>query len=186
MRAFVAIDLPAEIHAELERQQLAFRLACHDARWTRPEGIHLTLKFLGEISEAQVKSVTETLAALGEFQKFPVEVRGFGFFPNARRPRVFWAGVEAPEALAALAGRVEQAMEGLGFPREQRAFNPHLTLARFKIPRPQPELAALVEKMSAFSLGRFEVSGFFLFESKLSPQGAEYRKIAAFPAPARS
>jgi 2'-5' RNA ligase len=184
MRCFIAIDLPAEIHAELERQQLACRRACRDARWTRSEGIHLTLKFLGEISDAQVRSVKEALAGLGEFQKFPVEVRGFGFFPDARRPRVFWAGVEASEALAALAARVEQAMETLGFPREQRAFNPHLTLARFKVPRPQPELAALVEKLKDLSFGRFEASEFFLFESKLSPQGAQYRKVARFPVPA--
>ena len=181
MRCFIAIDLPAEIHAELERQQLACRRACRDARWTRPEGIHLTLKFLGEISDAQVESVKEALAGLAELRKFPVEVRRFGFFPEARRPRVFWAGVDAPEALATLAARVEQAMEGLGFPREHRAFNPHLTLARFKIPRPHPELAALVEKLKDLSFGRFEASEFFLFESRLSPQGAQYRKVARFP-----
>lgn len=183
MRAFIAIALPNAVHAELARQQQLCRRAGRDARWTRAEGIHLTLKFLGEISSAQTQGVAEALAGLGNLEPFSVEIRGFGFFPEARRPRVFWAGVEAPQALAALASRVEEALATLGFAREQRAFNPHLTLARFKSPRPQPELAALTEREKNLSLGTFEVSEFFLFESRLSPQGAEYRKVARFPPP---
>jgi 2'-5' RNA ligase len=186
MRAFIAIDLAESIQAELRRQQAALRAACPEARWTRPEGIHLTLKFLGEISDDQVQRVTESLAALEPFEKFSVEVKGFGFFPDARRPRVFWAGVEAPSGLARLAERVEASMGTLGFEREQRAYSPHLTLARFKIPRPQPALVALLERQGVVPhqtplLGRFEVSEFFLFESKLSPHGAQYRKVARFP-----
>jgi 2'-5' RNA ligase len=181
MRAFVAIDLPEAIRGELARWQKTFATVCRDARWTRPEGIHLTLKFLGEISTQQVYQVTEALAGLGAFEPFRVEVRGFGFFPDARRPRVFWAGVAAPSALGALAARVEAAMENLGFPREQRDYNPHLTLARFKMPRPQPELAAEVEKQSDLNLGGFEASEFFLIESLLAPGGAQYRQDARFP-----
>jgi 2'-5' RNA ligase len=181
MRAFIAIDLPEMIHSELKRRQTAFRAVCPDARWTRPEGIHLTLKFLGEISDDQVGKVTDALKGLGAFGKFSVEVKGLGFFPDARRPRVFWAGVEAPPALAELAGRVEGCMEKLGFQREDRAYRPHLTLARFKVPRPLPELVELAGREKETSLGSFEVSEFFLFESKLSPRGAEYRKVARFP-----
>jgi RNA 2',3'-cyclic 3'-phosphodiesterase len=181
MRAFIAIDLPKDIRGELARWQRTIAAVCPDARWTRAEGVHLTLKFLGEISPAQVKQVTDALAGLGAVEPFSVEVRGFGFFPDARRPRVFWAGVRAPDALAALARRVEEAMEKLGFPREQREYSPHLTLARFKVPRPQPELAAAVEKQKELSLGSFEACEFFLFESKLTPRGAEYCKVAQFP-----
>ncbi len=180
MRAFIAIDLPEAIHAALSQHQAAFRAACRDARWTHPEGIHLTLKFLGEISDAQVKQVTEALATLGKFPAFSVQVKGFGFFPDARRPRVFWVGVEAPPALAELAQRVEAAMENIGFPREQRSFTPHLTLARFQVPRPQPGLQAALPREPP-DLGRVEVTEFFLFESRLSPHGAEYRKVARFP-----
>jgi RNA 2',3'-cyclic 3'-phosphodiesterase len=182
VRTFVAIELPENLRKELARQQQVFRAVCRDARWTRPEGIHLTLKFLGENSEARAYEVTEALSALGDFEKFPVEATGFGFFPNARRPSVFWAGLDAPPALNALATRVEEAMERLGFAREQRPFNPHLTLARFKSARPQPELAALVEKQIDLRLGHFEVADFFLYESRLSPAGAEYRKVERFPA----
>lgn len=181
MRAFIAIDLSAEIQGALARQQAAFQDASPDARWTRPEGTHLTLKFLGEISDQQVSQVTAALSALPSFPPFAVEVKGFGFFPDARRPGVFWAGVAAPPDLTELAGRIEDSMEKLGFARERRAFNPHLTLARFKIPRPQPRLRALVEQQADTSLGRFEVSEFFLFESRLSPHGAEYRRVARFP-----
>jgi len=181
MRAFVAIELPPAVQGELRRQQAALRAVAPEARWTRPEGIHITLKFLGEIDSVKVDSVVKTLAALGPFTGFEIELKDFGFFPDARRPRVFWAGVHAPAGLTDLAARVEEAMEDLGFAPEEHTFTPHLTLARFKIPRSQPDLAAAVEKQRHLSLGRFHVSEFFLFESKLSPQGAEYRKVARFP-----
>ncbi len=181
MRAFIAIDLPTSIRAALAQAQADLRAHGPDCRWTRPEGIHLTLKFLGPISDAQVEQVTRALATLTPFGVFPIDVRGFGFFPDFRRPRVFWAGLEAPPGLGELAQRVEEAMAGLGLAPETRPFAPHLTLARLRVPRPQPALAALVEAKGAVSLGRFEVSEFFLFESKLSPRGAEYRKVARFP-----
>lgn len=181
MRAFIAIDLPESLHAALAQTQQAFRSACPDARWTRPEGIHLTLKFLGEISDAQAKQVVEALTPIGRFEPFRVEVQGFGFFPQARRPRVFWVGVEAPPALAELAVRIEHEMEKAGFAREDRAFTPHLTLARFQVPRPQPALEEALARHGTTSLGGVEVSEFFLFESKLTPQGAQYRKVVRFP-----
>jgi 2'-5' RNA ligase len=181
MRAFIAIDLPESLRAVLAETQHVFRSVCPDARWTRPEGIHLTLKFLGEISDAQTKQVVEALGQIGKFEPFPIEVKGLGFFPQAQRPRVFWAGIQAPQALAELAGRIEGHMEKIGFAREDRSFTPHLTLARFQVPRPQPELEAAVATPAGASLGKFEASEFFLFESKLSPQGAQYRKVMRFP-----
>jgi RNA 2',3'-cyclic 3'-phosphodiesterase len=181
MRAFIAIDLPREIHHELARCQATFRSLCPDAQWTRPEGIHLTLKFLGEIADTQVGKVTQALATLEPFATFQVEIKGFGFFPDARRPRVFWAGVVAPPELAQLARRVEDALNTIGFPREQRAYSPHLTLARFHEPGPQPALIEAVEQQAGFTLGSFGATEFFLYESKLRPPGAEYRKVARFP-----
>jgi 2'-5' RNA ligase len=181
MRAFIAIDLPEALHAALAKAQQDFHAACRDARWTRPEGIHLTLKFLGEISDTKTKQVVEALAQIGPFEPISVEVKGLGFFPHAHRPRVFWAGVAAPPTLAKLAADVESHMERIGFAREDRAFSPHLTLARFQVPRPQPALETAVSAEATTSLGKFEASEFFLFESKLSPQGAQYRKVMRFP-----
>ncbi len=184
MRAFIAIELPESIHEALARAQARFRAVCPDARWTRPEGIHLTLKFLGQISDEQVTQVKRALGQMTRFEKFTIQAKGFGFFPDAKRPRVFWAGLDAPPELARLASEVERVMAPLGFPPENRTFKPHLTLARFKVPRPQPKLQELLAQEGDPSLGTFEVSEFFLWESKLSPQGAEYRKVERFPSTA--
>ncbi|MHB8655322.1 MAG: RNA 2',3'-cyclic phosphodiesterase [Terriglobia bacterium] len=192
MRAFIAIDLPENIRAALGRKQAELRNSLAkmnpaqdkrdtEIRWTKPEAIHLTLKFLGEIPQARINQVIDSLSAIWAFESFPVEVKGFGFFPSPSRPQVFWAGVEAPPALAHLARKIEEAMEKIGFAPEKRNYSPHLTLARFKIPRPRPELQSLVETQNKISMGRFEAREFFLFESKLSPRGAEYGKVARFP-----
>jgi 2'-5' RNA ligase len=192
MRAFLAIDLPENIRAALSRKQAELRDSLAkmnpaqskphtEIRWTKPEAIHLTLKFIGEIPDTRVIQVVEFLSTFKTFESFPVEVKGFGFFPCASRPQVFWAGVEAPPALAQLAREIEEGMEKFGFAPEPRNYNAHLTLARFKNLRPRPEFRSLVETQSQISIGRFEAREFFLFESKLSPRGAEYRKVARFP-----
>lgn len=181
MRTFVAIELPEEIRGVLAAEQARFQDAAADARWTRPEGIHLTLKFLGEVPENQVARVERALREIGRFEPFKVQVKGFGFFPEAVRPHVFWAGVDAPPQLAQLASRVERVLAPLGFAPEKRAFSPHLTLVRFKIPRRQPKLQELLAGQGDVVLGDFEVSEFFLWESKLTPQGAQYQKVARFP-----
>jgi len=181
MRAFIAIDLPENIRSTLGRKQSVFRSASPDARWTQLEGTHLTLKFLAEISDRKVREVSESLKKLGPLEPFAVRVKGFGFFPNGRHPRVFWVGIETSANLIRLAEQVDAAMEGIGFAREDRAFRPHLTLARFREPQAQPALQAAVSREGEQDLGSFEVSQFFLFESKLSPQGAQYLKVERFP-----
>lgn len=181
MRAFIAIELPESIREALRREQARFRAVCPDARWTRPEGIHLTLKFLGQISDRQASELKDALRRMEQFEKFTVRVQGFGFFPGAKRPRVFWAGLEAPPALARLAAQVENALAPHGFPPENRPFKPHLTLARFKLSRPQPKLEALLAVQNSSLLGNFDVSEYFLWESRLLPGGAEYHKVARFP-----
>ena len=184
MRAFVAVELPEAVREALSREQARLQAASgrqRDLRWTRTEGLHLTLKFLGEVAPECVPEVTAALGALGRFERFEAAVKGFGFFPDARRPRVLWAGVEAPPALGELARRVETALEKAGFARESRAFQPHLTLARFRAPRTDRALEAAIEAADRGSLGRFEVSEFFLFESRLLAAGAEHHKVARFP-----
>jgi RNA 2',3'-cyclic 3'-phosphodiesterase len=187
MRTFLAIDLPLDIRNQLRWSQDRFREQLRSGygddpgiRWTHPDGIHLTLKFLGETSQEQSDRITESLGALGPLQKFVLEIRGYGFFPNTRQPQVFWAGIEAPPELAGLANRIERALAGLGL--AERPFAPHLTLARLKTPRSPMALITLVSARKDESLGRFDVSEFFLFESQLSPgKPPHYRKIARFP-----
>jgi 2'-5' RNA ligase len=189
MRAFIAVDLPPEIQIALGQVQAVFReqlrlsAAPDDClRWSRPEGIHLTLKFLGDVSQQQSNQIIERLQSLRSFQSFTIEVKGYGFFPDRRRPQVLWAGVTAPPALAELASGISRAMATLGSAPDRRAFAPHLTLARFKTPRRLPVLEAALSQQGIQVLGQFDVSEFFLFESQLSfGSPAQYRKVARFP-----
>jgi len=189
MRIFIAIDLPGSIRSEIERRQNFFRAALSHSpgdaagiRWTRPEAIHLTLKFLGEVTDAGLERLVEHLGRLEPFEAFSLEVKSFGFFPDARHPRVFWAGVMGPPELPALSVLIETAVSDLSFGKELRPFSPHLTLARFRSNRPQTVLEAMSKREEDVSLGRFVVSEFFVFESKLSASAApEYRKVTRFP-----
>ena len=183
MRVFVAIELPDDVRAVIGREQARLRALCvrnRDIRWTPPEALHLTLKFLGEIAADRAPAVSAALHSLGPSTDFEVEVQGFGFFPDARRPHVFWAGFEAPPALADLARRVDSALARLGFPAETRPFTPHLTLARFRTPRADRALVEEIGKPGSTTLGRFGVHEYFLFESHLLPGGAEHQKVARF------
>lgn len=183
MRAFVAIEIPEPILHDLASWQARFRPVVKDARWTQPESIHLTLKFLGEISESKTQEVIQALNSVAAFEPFLIEIGGFGFFPSPRRPRIFWAGVNAPPALEQLSTQVDSALNPLGFPPEARAFTPHLTLARFNVAKPRPEVEALIDRTSSASFGSFQVTDFYLWESRLSPAGNTYRKVANFKGP---
>lgn len=184
MRVFAAVDIPDSIRRDLGRLQEEFRRAAgtgaRGVSWVRPSGIHLTLKFLGEISEARLAIAIAALSSIRQFPPFPLEVSGCGFFPDARRPRVLWAGVSAPADLTGLARQVDAALTAHGFAPEDRALQPHLTLARFRVVNSQPALALAARE--AKMTGRFEVSEFGLFESLLAPGSpAHYRKMASFP-----
>lgn len=185
MRVFAAIDVPESIRRDLGQLQEEFRRAAGDGArgvsWVRPSGIHLTLKFLGEISDARAASAIAALKVIERFPPFTLEVRGCGFFPDARRPRVLWVGVSAPAALAGLARQVDAALTAQGFAPDDRTFRPHLTLARFRVAKPQSGITLAAHE--AELIGRFDVAEFYLFESVLTPGSpAEYRKVAHFPA----
>lgn len=188
MRAFIAIPLPEAVLSELAQWQESLRSALDSSpkgasivKWVRPEGIHLTLKFLGEINAAKVEQAVTALTPLRNFPDLTLEVKGLGCFPNCERPRVLWAGVIAPGALRRFAATIEAALSGLGFPSEKRSFSPHLTLARFGDGRPQHWIQSAVRESSGWIAGRFEVSEFCLFESRLMPGApARYHRVASF------
>lgn len=196
MRAFIAIPLPPVVLKRLAQWQKILRSAAGSladgrsevkwakwAKWVRPEGIHLTLKFLGEIDAAKTKQVIAALAAPSH--SFKLEVKELGCFPNCKRPHVLWAGVSAPPDLLDLAAGVETAMRRLNFPSEDRPFSPHLTLARIADKRPQSWIEAAVRQGSGWTTEEFEVSEYCLFESLLSPGApAQYRRVASFAVPA--
>ena len=187
MRLFVALEIPSEVRANLAALLEDLRAISREPKWVRPENLHVTLKFLGEVAEAQVDAVQAALRGVRSEQSVALEFRGVGFFPNAKHPRVFWAGIEASANLRKLAADMEGLMEKCGFPREQREFSPHLTLARFERPGLPERLRGAIAENAQRDFGTLRTNEFHLIQSKLKPAGAEYTTLASFsfaPGPA--
>src|SRR5215472_11660599 len=181
MRLFVAIDIPEEVRSAISSAVAKLRPAAPKARWVRIEGLHVTLKFIGETPTDKVGAIRSALSSVPARGPIGIQFRGLGFFPNPRRPRVFWAGVEAKPELADLAGAVDAELHLLGIAREERAFAPHLTLARFDPPGAQHALHAAIEKSGTLEFGAVTATEFHLYQSVLKPGGAEYTRLATFP-----
>jgi len=175
MRLFVAVHLSEEVRAALAAVQERLRSVRGEVSWVRPGNLHLTLKFLGEVEAERLPSLQDALAeAARATAPFRAAVTGVGSF-GGRIPRVIWAGVgEGGVALTALAGRVEAALAGIGFPRESRPFAPHLTLGRVRSPRNAAELVQAVRREATGAFGAVAVEAFHLMESQLHPQGSIY------------
>ena len=181
MRLFVAIEIQEDIRAAISSLLKEFRAISPQTKWVRPENMHLTLKFLGETNPAKLDEVQSALRVIHLAPPVTIEFRGLGFFPNAKRPRVFWAGIHGPATLARIAGEIDQALHKLGFPLEDRPFTPHLTLGRFNDSFLPAALQAAVTQMAAASFGTFRAKEFHLIESKLKSSGAEYTTLQSFP-----
>ncbi len=189
LRAFIAIKLSeelrghiGEVQAELKRR--AFGL--DGLGWVRPEGIHLTLRFLGDIAEEQVEALGTMLRDVAAgMAPFALEARGIGAFPNPRMPRVIWLGLQGtPEAMASLRhmqARIEEGVAGLGFSRESRAFTAHLTLARVRDRKSGAALAKVLEPNRDRAVGSFTAAAVGLIKSELRPSGAVYTTLVEVP-----
>jgi RNA 2',3'-cyclic 3'-phosphodiesterase len=180
MRLFVALAIPDDVRSAILAIVAKLRPACRNARWGRIEGLHVTLKFIGETSAEKTEMIKTALASISPRTPIPMNFRGLGFFPNERRPRVLWAGIEAGTDLAALAAAVETSLGALAIPREERAFSPHLTLARFDTPRGLDALHNTIEKTGPLEFGATTAKEFYLYQSVLKPGGAEYTRLATF------
>lgn len=178
MRVFIAIDLPNEIRKALSDVQRDLRLLTNSVRWVAPESIHITLRFLGEVPEKRMDDIDAALTGL-TWKPFTISVRGLGFFPGTRSPRVLWAGMEAP-TMQGLAERLDARMEGLGFEKEKRAFRAHITLARAKDSRIDSSLVSAATPYEEHDFGSFVVDRMFLFKSTLKPSGAVYEKLKEY------
>jgi 2'-5' RNA ligase len=179
MRTFIAIEIPDEIKKEMAELQRRLKGSGVDAGWTRPEGIHLTLKFLGEVPESRLPEIMAALAdAARDINAFRLDVGGVGTFPNPRSARVVWVGVSGEvEKLARLQTAVEDAMAGLGFEREKRAFTPHLTLGRIKYIHAREQWVQALESVKDAKLPSIEVKSVSLMKSELKPSGAVYTEM---------
>ena len=193
MRIFVGIDLEDEIRTKIARFLDGVRGFDSDARWVRPESLHITLKFIGEQKPEQVAAITGRLQ-LVKGKTAEIRFAGYGFFPTAKAPRVFWIGIQFGPELAELASSVDSALAELQIPREERPFSPHLTLARGsggsgspkwrKGDGPNSAFAELQKRLAAMSeldFGTMTAREFFIYQSQLSPGGSKYSKLQGFP-----
>lgn len=185
LRLFVALELPDEVRQAIGQVQDGLRRAgAGHLRWVRPEGIHITLKFLGETDAALVEAIVSALEAAIEPFELRLRLAGLGGFGGARL-RVVWVGLEGDlQPLSALAERVEAALAPLGFPRERRPFSPHLTLARVPdaaSPAERRELAGLIQRYTPPPLPAMILKEVRLMRSVLRPDGAVYQQVASFP-----
>jgi 2'-5' RNA ligase len=180
LRAFIAIELPAETAQGLAAIQTRLQSQRLNLRWVRPANIHLTLKFLGDIAtDATDGIITAMEISAARTQPFELTLQGLGVFPGLRRPRVFWTGLTgALEQLQDAHRRLEDALAERGIPREGRSFKGHVTLGRFKGAEDPSRLAMAIEQEGMFAPLPLAVREMVLFQSRLQATGAEYTRLA--------
>ncbi len=187
MRAFVAIELPDSVKEMLAGVVRELKDAgIGGLRPVRPEGVHLTLKFLGDVPSDRISAIGDAVGrAAAQHAQFALYLSGVGAFPGGRAPRVLWAGVAGDlDRLAALQSSVDACLSELGFARERRAFNPHLTLARLRDSASRDDRTRALRVLKAVRPREdsgFEVDGVSLFQSTLGPGGAVYRRLFHAP-----
>jgi len=193
MRIFIGIDLDEEIRGKIARFLEGVSGFAPEARWVRPESLHVTLKFIGEQKPEQVEAITPRLREI-ESSRVEIEVSGHGFFPTAKSPRVFWIGIHSGPQLAQLARDIDSAVAELGIAREDRPFSPHLTLARAGQSSGDPKwrkgdgtntrFAVLQKRLAtigSLDFGKMAADKFILYQSQLSSAGSKYTKLEFFP-----
>lgn len=193
MRIFLALDIDDGIRERIARFVEEVRNFAPDARWVKEESLHVTLKFIGEQPDTAVEQIKQALFNV-QSETTEIQFRGYGFFPTPKSARVFWIGMEVGPALAALAAAIDERLSALGIAKEERAFSPHLTLARAAGGSGNPRRMRGDRSMCAFQLlqerlakltlpefGTMMPREFFLYQSQLSPKGSKYTRLARFP-----
>ena len=178
-RAFIAIDLPDGVKSFLSEAQETLKLHGFRVKWVRPQNIHLTLKFLGDTAIADTDKIAEAMAlAAKNCPIVSLTAKGIGVFPNVRRPRVIWAGLNGQlETLAKLQQTLDAHLADLGFAGDTRAFKSHLTLGRVKGQIESDRMKAAIDTLKEFESEPFEANRVILFKSELRPTGAVYTQV---------
>jgi len=183
IRAFIAIELPADVRTALSEAQAQLKRAPVGVKvaWTKIENAHLTLQFLGAIEAAAVAKISNALATVaGNCPAFAVPVAGAGAFPDASRPQVVWVGYpDAAGQLRTLAAAVQAALRPLGFQPAPVAWTAHLTLGRIRSPRPDAALTQALDSLTTQVFGTLRVDALHLFQSQLQPTGSLYTKLSS-------
>lgn len=184
IRSFIAIELPEEVKAGLRRLQTELKLPEHTfVKWVAPDGIHLTLKFLGNISPQKVSEITRVMEQASQgVSPLQLEVTEVGAFPNMRQPRVLWVSIKGEvDKLVSWQQHIDNGLVPLGFSKETRPFTPHLTLARLRegcSPGDRRDFGEMVTKTPIEVSYKFNVTGLNLMKSQLLPGGAVYNRLA--------
>ena len=183
IRAFLAIDLPGSLPLGLAQVQGKLKESGADVRWVPMGNIHLTLKFFGNIPEADVEAIAAAAREAAARQApFTLQATEPGAFPSVKAPRVVWLGLGGDVLpLSQFYSRLEKAFAALGHLPEDRAFHPHLTLGRVKSPQGRERLARLLQNLPPMQWPPFQVKEVILFRSQLSPQGSTYTPLKVIP-----
>jgi 2'-5' RNA ligase len=176
IRTFVAVEIDLNLGSGIEELMRQFRSSSMDVKWVEPENRHLTLKFLGDVDLNETYDVCRAVErAVEGIEPFDMELRGIGAFPNAKRPRTLWVGAgEGADEMIGLAERVESQMERLGYRREPRRFQPHLTLGRLHGGPAPAEIVQLLEQHADLEIGSMPVDEVIIFSSTLTKRGPVY------------
>jgi 2'-5' RNA ligase len=182
VRAFIAVSIDPQVIRQISAVIIQLRLALPEVRWVKPEQIHLTLKFLGDIEPNLVDPIANALQqAVKLFPQFTINAKGLGVFPSVRHPRVLWVGLEGAE-LIKLAADVEAALKPMGFLPEARSFQPHLTIGRWRrFDGPAKNLLQELEGWKNHNYGASRVQAMTLFQSELKPDGALHQPLRLIP-----
>jgi 2'-5' RNA ligase len=184
MRTFIAIKLPQNIRTGLSNIQDELKQTGADVKWVKPDNIHLTLKFLGEIDDSLAEKIKSVIsAAAQQTPSFNLSLSQLGAFPKIQFPRVIWIGVNNDQPVIKMAKDLEQELIKIGIPTESRAFNSHITLGRVRSAQNRRALSEKLETLNkpSSSQPEFTVSGITLFKSTLTPQGPIYEAISDSP-----
>ena len=186
LRSFIAVEIPLEIREAIGRVAAPLQKGIGSVvRWVPTENLHLTLKFLGDVSPANVEMLSQMLRAEADlFTCFDMDLSGIGSFPNLKRPRVIFIGIQAPPMLEALQRGIESASRRLGYESEERGFSPHLTIGRVKqnvTATEQQSIRRALEETRIDSLGSARVDSVHLYKSDLKPTGSVYTRLYSAP-----
>lgn len=179
IRAFICFEIPKEVSYSLRNLIHNLKTCGRGVRWVGHNGIHLTLKFLGEVEEQQIAETESKLEHIASnFHPFSISISGPGVFPNIKKPRIFWVGLDEPtEYIQRIQQDIEKTLVPLGFEEEKRRFSPHLTLGRVKFNGPTIEKIARELLRTTIKKQKFSVNELVLMKSDLQPGGAHYTPI---------
>jgi RNA 2',3'-cyclic 3'-phosphodiesterase len=187
LRCFIAIEIPEAVKNAIADSVGSLKRSGADVKWVSPEHIHLTLQFLGTTEESLIPEIKEALGKiLSPYAPFYIKISSVGCFPDGRRPRVIWVGLEESRTLINLQRDIAAGMMRFGYQKEERDFTPHVTIGRVKSLRNTGDMLRRLEEIKATSFSDFEVQNITLMKSELTPSGAIYYSLAEIPFGRRS